>query len=134
MRIVLAPGCFDLFHDGHWSLLNSAKKLGDWLVVAVNDDNSVSALKGDERPYEPLRERLRNVSRHPAVNAVIPFAGDQLALVDAIRPHVLVKGSDYREHQVIGFDLMRKYGGRVCIIERLPESSTTLQAQKLYGK
>ena len=141
MRIVLCPGCFDMFHDGHARLLSAAKRSGDrsgdsWLIVAVNTDESVKALKGPERPVQSLRVRMAAVARHHDVDAVIPFNGAQYELIDAIRPDIVVKGSDYTEDRVVGHHLIRAYGGTIRIIERIKGISTSesLQKQPACGK
>lgn len=131
MKIVFTNGCFDLFHQGHHALLRAAKRHGDWLIVAVNTDQSVRELKGTDRPYQNLGIRMHSVSRHPEVDAVIPFDGDPLPLVLSIRPHVIVKGGDYAPDQIIGARETEERGGKVVIIQRLTGFSTTSRAREL---
>lgn len=125
MKIVLANGCFDGLHEGHRYLLEQAAAQGDYLIVAVNNDKSVTDLKGYGRPLYPLAERIAMIESLTQADAVIPFDGNPEALVAAIRCHVLVKGDDYREQDVRGGFLMRQWGGRVHIVKRLAGISTT---------
>lgn len=124
--IVFTNGCFDLLHPGHLYLLREAKKLGDVLIVGVNDDASVKRLKGEARPLESLEERLRKLAEVPEVDLVIAFSEDTpLELIRQLRPQVLVKGGDYSEAQVVGAEFVRSLGGRVHIIPLLEGYSTT---------
>lgn len=128
-RIVFTNGCFDLFHDGHRKLLHEAGLQGDWLVVAVNDDASVRALKGADRPAQRLVTRLDAVYRHPAVHAAIPFGGDVEALVRAIQPWCIVKGDDHDPATLAGGKWVLDHGGRVVIVQRNGISTTELLKQ-----
>lgn len=95
-RVVLTNGCFDLLHAGHARYLAAARALGDRLVVALNDDASVRALKGAGRPVLPLAERAELLCALRAVDGVLPFAGRRAdAVIDALRPDVWAKGGDY---------------------------------------
>lgn len=125
MKIVLTNGCFDGLHEGHRYLLEKAAALGDYLIVAVNHDKSVTDLKGHGRPLYTLSERMAMLEALTLADAVIPFDGNPEALVVAIRCHILVKGDDYREQDVRGGFLMRQWGGKVHIIKRLAGISTT---------
>lgn len=127
MKLVFTNGCYDMLHQGHLRLLKRAKQAGDWLIVAVNDDASVRALKGDGRPVQGLRIRMEGVARLMCVDSVIPFDGNVEALVATIQPDVIVKGSDYDPWQMAGADQVRARGGKVLIVERLPGFSTTQQ-------
>jgi D-beta-D-heptose 7-phosphate kinase/D-beta-D-heptose 1-phosphate adenosyltransferase len=116
-QIVLTNGCFDLLHAGHVQLFAAAKELGDFLIVAIDDDASVRSLKGSGRPVIRAEERIRILSALDSVDAVVVFSSDRLeALLEAIRPDVLVKGSNYESDQVRGGDLVGRQGGRVALI------------------
>lgn len=115
-RIVLTNGCFDLLHVGHIMFLSASKKAGDVLMVAVDDDESVRKLKGAGRPVIRAQERIRIISALDCVDYVIKFSTDELPkLIELIRPDVLTKGSNYSENEVIGRELVEKYGGKVVL-------------------
>src|SRR5699024_7072184 len=102
-KVVMTNGCFDLLHPGHVDYLQAARELGDWLVVAVNDDASVTRLKGPQRPINPLQQRMRMLAGLAAVDWVVPFAEDTPArLIGELRPDVLVKGGDYDVLEIAG--------------------------------
>ena len=125
-RIVFTNGCFDILHAGHVAYLNQARQLGDWLVVAVNDDDSVRRLKGRGRPVNPLEQRMRVLEGLAAVDWVVPFSEDTpQALLAEIRPDVLVKGGDYASDEVLGADLVLRQGGEVRVLGEVEGYSTT---------
>ena len=126
-RVVFTNGCFDLPHLGHAYLLQLAKQLGDFLVVAINDDESVRRLgKGPGRPVLSQAERARLISHHPSVDWVIFFAEDTpLRVISAIRPHVIVKGSDYAEREVVGEAEGKAWGVEIVLIDVIRDLSTT---------
>src|SRR6202451_3182797 len=116
-RIVLANGNFDLLHVGHVRYLRGAKELGGKLVVAVNSDESVRALKGDGRPVMPAEERAEIVAALADVDAVVIFSElDVRAIIREIRPDVQAKGTDYTADSVPERDAVAEYGGRGEII------------------
>jgi len=116
-RIVFTNGCFDLFHVGHLTVLEQARHQGDCLVVALNTDRSVRALKGPGRPILSEAARARLVAALPCVDAVVLFDEETpLNLIRAVRPNVLVKGGDYLEGEVVGASEMRSWGGKVALI------------------
>jgi D-glycero-beta-D-manno-heptose 1-phosphate adenylyltransferase len=116
-RVTLANGCFDVLHVGHIRYLHAAKGLGGRLVVAVNSDDSVRALKGEGRPVMPAAERAEILSALADVDAVVIFPErDVRALIHEIHPDVQAKGTDYTEESVPEGDLVREYGGRVAIV------------------
>jgi D-glycero-beta-D-manno-heptose 1-phosphate adenylyltransferase len=116
-RITLANGCFDLLHVGHVRYLHAAKALGGHLIVAVNSDDSVRALKGDGRPLMPAEERAEILSAFEDVDAVVIFPEpDVRALIREIRPNIQAKGTDYRADSVPERDVVAEYGGRVEIV------------------
>ncbi|MBI4582664.1 MAG: D-glycero-beta-D-manno-heptose 1-phosphate adenylyltransferase [Planctomycetes bacterium] len=125
-RIVFTNGCFDLLHVGHHHLLNQARRQGDCLIVAVNSDASIRRLKGPSRPVTAQEERMLMLSSLESVDYVTLFDEDTpMALLEALRPEVLVKGSEYRDGIVVGRELVESYGGRVELVEQLPGISTT---------
>lgn len=133
--IVFTNGCFDLLHRGHVEYLNTAKKQGDVLIVGINSDRSVKALKGPDRPLVGEEDRAFIIGQLKAVDATILFDEDTPhRLIDDVRPQVLVKGGDYTPAQVVGKDIVEKYGGRVVIVPLTPGKSTTGLLQKIIAK
>ncbi|MFC5288476.1 PfkB family carbohydrate kinase [Actinokineospora guangxiensis] len=125
-RVVFTNGCFDLVHEGHITLLSQAKALGDVLVVAVNDDESVRALKGEDRPVIDLAGRLRLLSALSCVDHVVAFGGPSPApLIRAMRPDVFVKGGDYTARTLPEAPLLAELGVEVRLLGHLPGRSTT---------
>ncbi len=125
-KIVMTNGCFDILHAGHVEYLEAARALGDRLVVAVNTDASISALKGDERPYNTLRERMDVLAALRSVDWVVPFAESTPArLIEAITPDVLVKGQDYQVSEIAGSEHVLAQGGEVKTIKLREGCSTT---------
>ena len=124
--MVFTNGCFDLLHAGHVGLLEAARAHGDFLVVGVNSDRSVRLLKGRGRPIVPLRERMEVLAALRAVDAVVPFGEATPArLIARLRPHVLVKGADYRTKEIVGRDTVEALGGRVVRVPLRRGRSTT---------
>ncbi|MGD8989821.1 MAG: D-glycero-beta-D-manno-heptose-7-phosphate kinase [Desulfobacterales bacterium] len=116
-RIVLTNGCFDLLHVGHIMLLSASKQLGDKLIVALDDDDSVRKLKGAGRPVIRAEERVRIISALDSVDFVVVFSSHQLNdLIQTLRPAVLTKGSNYGTAMVQGREIVERFGGRVEII------------------
>lgn len=116
-RITLANGCFDLLHVGHVRYLHAAKKLGGRLIVAINSDESVRALKGEGRPLMPAEERAEIVAALADVDAVVIFPErDVRPLIREIRPDIQAKGTDYTADTVPERDVVLEYGGRVEIV------------------
>ena len=133
-RIVFTNGCYDLLHAGHLSLLHSAARLGDVLVLAINSDASVQRLKGPERPLVNQAERAALLAALACVDAVTIFEEDTpLETLQAIRPHVLVKGADYRPEQVVGREFVESYGGKVQLVPLLPAKSTSALVERIKG-
>ena len=131
-RVVFTNGCFDLLHPGHVRYLEAARALGDRLVVGLNDDASVRRLKGPPRPILRLGERSEVLCGLAAVDDVVVFAEDTpLALVEAIRPDVLVKGADWAEDDIVGASEVRQWGGRIERIDLVPGVSTSELIRRL---
>jgi len=125
-RIVLANGNFDLLHVGHVRYLRGAKELGGKLVVAINSDESVRALKGEGRPVMPAQERAEIVAALGDVDAVVIFPElDVRALIGEIRSDIQAKGTDYTVDSVPERDAVAEYGGRVAIVGDSKDHSTS---------
>jgi len=125
-RITLANGGFDLLHVGHVRYLHGAKALGGKLVVAVNSDESVRALKGEGRPIMPAEERAEIVGALADVDAVVIFPElDVRAIIREIRPDIQAKGTDYTVESVPERDTVSEYGGRVEIVGDPKDHSTS---------
>jgi D-beta-D-heptose 7-phosphate kinase / D-beta-D-heptose 1-phosphate adenosyltransferase len=126
LRIGFTNGCFDLIHPGHLSLLRQAKAACDRLVVGLNTDASVARLKGPGRPVQPEVARAAVLASIAGVDAVVLFDEETpLALIELLRPDVLVKGADYRLDEVVGAALVQSYGGRVLLAQLEPGYSTS---------
>ncbi|OGT33028.1 MAG: bifunctional heptose 7-phosphate kinase/heptose 1-phosphate adenyltransferase [Gammaproteobacteria bacterium RIFCSPHIGHO2_02_FULL_39_13] len=131
-KIVMTNGCFDVLHVGHVDYLAKAKALGHRLIVAVNDDDSVRRLKGDERPLNSVSARMMVLSALGCVDWVTPFSEDTPArLVSALKPDILVKGGDYQVHEIAGSDFVLKNGGTVLTIPLVDGFSTTKVIEKM---
>ena len=125
-RIVFTNGCFDLLHVGHMRYLQQARALGDCLVLGLNDDASVRRLKGEKRPLIPQVERASILAALACVDYVTIFSEDTpLALIECVRPDVLVKGGDYTPETVVGRDTVEAYGGEVALVPFVEGVSTT---------
>ena len=125
-KITLANGAFDLLHVGHVRYLRGAKALGGKLVVAINSDESVRALKGEGRPVAPQNERAEMVAALADVDAVVIFPeADVRAIIREIRPDIQAKGTDYTAESVPERDVVMEYGGRVEIVGDPKDHSTS---------
>jgi D-beta-D-heptose 7-phosphate kinase/D-beta-D-heptose 1-phosphate adenosyltransferase len=134
-RVVFTNGCFDLLHIGHITLLEEARRCGDRLIVAINSDASVSALKGPNRPIVSERERARVLAALAAVDAVVIFdEPTPLELIVAAKPDVLVKGGDYNAETVVGANEVESWGGDVKIVPLVKGFSTSRLIEKGAGK
>lgn len=125
-RIVFTNGCFDLLHPGHVASLRAARALGNVLIVAVNDDASVRALKGASRPLMPVRDRAAVVAALDCVDYVTVLSGlTASTLLESIRPHVYAKGGDYEPEVLPEWRSAQAVGAEVVIVPRVGEYSTT---------
>ena len=125
-RIVLANGCFDLFHVGHIRYLAGARALGDCLIVGINSDEQVQKLKGENRPFMPENERAEIVSALKFVDYVTIFPEPTVEeLIRAIRPDFHAKGTDYTTETVPEREIVREYGGKVAIVGDPKDHSST---------
>lgn len=130
-RVVFTNGCFDVLHRGHVEYLESARRLGDLLVVGLNTDDSVRRLKGPSRPVNPEDDRAYVLAGLAAVDYVTFFAEDTPRdLIVALLPDVLVKGGDYRKEDIVGGAEVEAAGGEVVVAPLVPGRSTTAILQR----
>lgn len=133
-KIVMTNGCFDILHSGHVMCLEKAKSFGQRLIVAVNSDDSVVRLKGDGRPVNSVQDRMLVLAALGAVDWVVPFSDDTPErLIKLISPDFLVKGGDYKVHEIAGSDHVLSYGGKVEIVPIEEGFSTTSILEKIKG-
>jgi D-beta-D-heptose 7-phosphate kinase/D-beta-D-heptose 1-phosphate adenosyltransferase len=124
--IVMTNGCFDILHAGHVHYLEQARRLGNRLIVAVNDDASVRRLKGDSRPVNDLPQRMRVLAGLAAVDWVVPFSEDTPErLICRVQPDYLVKGGDHDPATIAGGACVRAAGGQVVVMDYLDNHSTS---------
>ena len=124
--IVFTNGVFDLLHPGHVRYLQAARALGDALIVGLNSDRSVRAIKGPERPITPEDERAEIVAALACVDAVVVFDEETPhAVISALQPDVLVKGADWAADAIVGRDIVEARGGRVVRVPVEQGHSTT---------
>ncbi|NDC54948.1 MAG: bifunctional heptose 7-phosphate kinase/heptose 1-phosphate adenyltransferase [Planctomycetia bacterium] len=134
-KIGFTNGCFDILHHGHVQLLEAAARECDLLVVGVNSDDSVRRLKGPPRPFVPAADRQAVLAGLAAVGLVCEFEEDTpLEIIKAVEPDVLVKGGDYRLHEVVGGDIVKARGGRVVTPLFVPDASTTGLVDRIRQK
>lgn len=132
LKVGFANGCFDLIHPGHVSLLRQAAAACDRLIVAINSDASVRLLKGETRPVQTQDARAQVLMGVKGVDMVVVFdEPTPLALVEALRPDVIVKGSDYKEHEVVGGDVVKARGGSVLLVDLVEGQSTTSLVKRM---
>ena len=125
-RVVFTNGCFDILHPGHTRYLSAAKKLGDFLVVALNSDASVRTIKGPKRPILEDQARAELVAALECVDLVLIFDEDNpLRVIQNLLPDILVKGGDWPEDEIIGADVVKEKGGEVKRIPFVTGFSTT---------
>lgn len=130
--IVFTNGCFDILHVGHVRYLDEAKNLGDVLVLGLNSDASIGRIKGSLRPIVPQDERAAVMAALESVDFVALFDEDTpLGLIEYLEPHILVKGGDWTEEEVVGRESVRSRGGRVVIIPETKGASTTNIIEKI---
>jgi len=130
-KIVFTNGCFDILHRGHATYLQKAKELGDVLILGLNSDASIRRLKGEDRPINNLEDRAFLMGALESIDFVVPFEEDTpYALIKAIRPHLLVKGEDYKGKEVVGSDI----ADEVQLIAFVSGKSTTSIIKKINGE
>jgi len=132
--LIFTNGCFDIIHRGHIEYLNEAKKLGDFLLVAVNSDSSVKKIKGDNRPINSQQDRAVVLDNLKPVDGVIIFEEETpYELIKLIIPDVLVKGGDWEVKDIVGSDVVLSHGGRVISLSYWDNYSTTAIIKKITG-
>jgi D-beta-D-heptose 7-phosphate kinase/D-beta-D-heptose 1-phosphate adenosyltransferase len=133
-KIVFTNGCFDLLHAGHVTYLEAAKNRGDKLILGLNTDRSVRALKGKTRPVVSEQDRARVLAALMSVDAVILFDEDTpIKLIKAVKPNVIAKGSDYTADQVVGGKEVKSWGGEIALIDLVEGRSTTNLIKKMHA-
>lgn len=131
-RVVFTNGCFDLLHAGHVTLLEQAKRLGDLLIVAINSDRSIRALKGPSRPIVPERDRALLVAALQSVDHVTIFdAPTPQRWIARLRPDILVKGADWGRGTIVGRDVVERHGGRVVRLPLMKGRSTSRLIERI---
>ena len=131
-KIVFTNGCFDIIHAGHIEYLREAKKLGDILILGLNSDSSVQKLKGRNRPINDENARAIVLSEFKSVDYIVIFQEDTpYDLIEIVKPDVLVKGGDWKETEIVGADIVKKYGGIVKSLEFKEGFSTTKIIEKI---
>jgi D-beta-D-heptose 7-phosphate kinase/D-beta-D-heptose 1-phosphate adenosyltransferase len=139
-RLVFSNGCFDLLHSGHVDLLERAKALGDVLVVGVNSDQSVRKIKsakpGPKRPLQPLEARLKVLAALESIDFLVTFSEETpIRLILSLKPDVIIKGADYKPHNVVGFKEAQSWGGNVvCLPFHGDYSTSRLIENVMVGK
>jgi len=133
-KIVFTNGCFDILHPGHTRYLFAARELGDFLVVAVNSDRSVRAIKGPKRPILNEKTRAELVAALSFVDSVLIFDEENpLEVIRHLLPDILVKGGDWSEEEIIGADVVKAAGGEVKVIPYITGFSTTDLIKKILS-
>ena len=125
-KIIFTNGCFDILHNGHLEILFAAAKLGSKLIVALNSDSSVKKLKGKSRPINNESDRKKFLSYFNFIDSITSFNEETpFNLIKKLKPDVIVKGGDYKKEEVIGYDILKEYGGDVVIFPFKNGFSTT---------
>ena len=133
-KVVFTNGCFDVIHRGHIECLQGAKALGDTLIVGLNDDASVTRLKGPARPVNGEEDRATVLAALACVDVVVTFPQDTPELlIREVRPHILVKGEDWRGRDVAGAHFVLDTGGKVVFLPLVPGCSTTRTLELCRG-
>ncbi len=134
-KVVFTNGCFDILHVGHIRYLSAARALGDVLIVAVNSDRSVRALKGEQRPIVPQRERLEVLAALSFVDYLLLFTGKTPGrLINTLGPDILVKGGDWSLEEIVGRKQVEARGGKVVRIKVVRGASTTGLIERIVEK
>ena len=131
-KIVFTNGCFDIIHTGHVQYLQEARELGDILIIGLNSDTSVKKLKGADRPINDQNSRAIVLSALNAVDYVIVFEQNTpYDLINKIKPDILVKGGDWPEDKIVGYDIVKASGGIVKSLSFHAGNSTTAIIEKI---
>ncbi len=131
-RVVFTNGCFDLLHVGHIRYLQQARRMADILVVGINSDESVRRLKGPSRPVQPEQDRAEILAGLECVDFVVSFDQDTpIAVIEGLRPDVLVKGADWSVNRIVGREVVEGSGGRVATITYVEGISTSALIERI---
>jgi len=131
-KIVFTNGCFDIMHLGHIDYLSKAADLGDVLIIGMNSDKSVHCIKGHDRPINNEEGRARVLAALGFTSCVVLFDEETpYELIKFIRPDVLVKGSDYKPEDIVGFDIVKENGGEIVTIDFVEGYSTSSIIEKI---
>lgn len=131
-KIAFTNGCFDIIHVGHVRYLREAKKTADVLVLALNSDSSVRAIKGAKRPLVSAEDRAEVIAALEFVDLITIFEElTPLELINYLKPDILIKGGDWPEEKIVGREEIKKWGGRVVIIPEVTGKSTTNIVKKI---
>jgi D-beta-D-heptose 7-phosphate kinase/D-beta-D-heptose 1-phosphate adenosyltransferase len=131
-QIVFTNGCFDILHPGHVTYLEAARNKGDFLVVALDTDSAVSALKGPDRPINNLKSRQEVIAALESVDLVTSFSGgNPVPIIKKLHPHILVKGGDWKVEKILGSKEVLGWGGKVFSIRFVDGKSTTKIISKI---
>ncbi|MDR0367901.1 MAG: D-glycero-beta-D-manno-heptose 1-phosphate adenylyltransferase [Bacteroidales bacterium] len=134
-QIVFTNGCFDIIHRGHADYLARAASLGSKLIVGLNTDASIRRIKGNSRPVSDEYSRAFVLAAFAFIDAVMLFEEDTpYCLIQSVQPDILVKGSDYREEDIVGYDIVKAKGGKIVTIDFVPGFSTSSIIEKIRGK
>ena len=130
--VVFTNGCFDILHYGHIKYLEDAKSKGDYLIVALNSDSSIKKIKAPGRPVIGQLDRLKTIAALASVDFAILFNEDNpLKLIKALKPDILIKGSDWSKEKIIGADFVESYGGKVMTVNLVKGRSTSAIINKI---
>ena len=133
-KLVFTNGCFDILHKGHVDYLQKARELGDTMIVAINEDESVRRIKGEKRPINSEKDRAFLLANLRSVDYVTFFGEDTpYEIINKIIPDYLVKGADWDVSKVVGKDIVEENGGKVLTIELTPDKSTTNVIEKVLA-
>ncbi len=133
-KIIFTNGCFDILHAGHIQYLKEAKKLGDFLVIGLNSDESTKLIKGEKRPINTEQDRAIVLSALEFVDYIVIFEEETpFNLINLIKPDFLVKGGDWKENEIIGSEIVKEYGGKIISLTFKQGFSTTKILNKILA-
>ena len=125
-KVVFTNGCFDIIHLGHVKYLSQAADLGNILIIGLNSDSSVNKIKGHDRPVLDQKSRALTLAAFSFVNNIVLFDEETpYKLIKQISPDILVKGGDYKPEEIVGYDIVKDYGGEVKILDFIEGYSTS---------
>jgi rfaE bifunctional protein nucleotidyltransferase chain/domain len=131
-KFAFSNGCFDLVHQGHIDYLSKSRDLADYLIIGLNSDASVRRLKGPRRPINDEYSRALMLASFVFVDYVVLFADDTpYNLIKTLQPDILIKGSDYKVEDIVGYDIVTARGGKVATLDFVPGFSTSLIEQRI---